>query len=203
MDMLRFHKFTIGKNCMLHEAYAMVDVCCPQHHCQNTLFGVRLSLGHAWMTDFGDPDKKEHFDWLIKYSPLHNVKPRNDVQYPAMLILTGDHDDRVVPLHSLKLIAELQYQLGKQANQVRTRLGGVALFCVAEMSLPNYEMSPQCRVSLLITVHFTCLRYLAPPVFRPIPCWLVWKSRRAMAPVNQRTSALLRWQTSLAFWPPP
>jgi prolyl oligopeptidase len=73
MDMLRFHKFTIG---------------------------------WAWVSDYGSPDRKEDFDVLRKYSPYHNIEP--GVNYPPTLITTGDHDDRVVPAHSFKYAARLQ-----------------------------------------------------------------------------------------------
>lgn len=59
------------------------------------------------MTDYGCADASAaEFETLKAYSPLHNV--RTDGKYPAFLLLTGDHDDRVVPLHTLKLVATLQ-----------------------------------------------------------------------------------------------
>jgi len=83
LDMLKFHKFTIG---------------------------------HAWRSDYGDPDVEEDFRYIIKYSPLHNVQKGN--AYPAMLLCTADHDDRVSPLHSLKHISTLQHELGAEKYQI-------------------------------------------------------------------------------------
>jgi prolyl oligopeptidase len=71
----------------------------------------RFTIGHAWTTDFGDPANGTELAAISKWSPLHNVArpgPGGSGQYPAMLLTTGDHDDRVPPLHSYKLAATLQ-----------------------------------------------------------------------------------------------
>lgn len=73
MDMLRFHKFTIGWN---------------------------------WIPEYGTSDNPDDFKNLLAYSPIHNIK--NNLNYPATLITTADHDDRVVPAHSFKYAATLQ-----------------------------------------------------------------------------------------------
>ena len=72
-----------------------------------------FTAGAGWAYDYGTSDQsKEMFDYLKGYSPIHNVKA--GVEYPATMITTGDHDDRVVPSHSFKFAAELQ------ANQAGT-----------------------------------------------------------------------------------
>ena len=85
MDMLRFHKFTIGR---------------------------------YWTGDYGDVNKPKEFEALYKISPYHNVK--EGAAYPATLVTTGDHDDRVYPAHSFKYAAALQHaQAGKAPILIR------------------------------------------------------------------------------------
>ncbi len=70
-----------------------------------------FTAGAGWAYDYGTAeDSKEMFEYLYAYSPVHNVK--EGVNYPATLITTGDHDDRVVPAHSFKFAAELQAKQG-------------------------------------------------------------------------------------------
>jgi prolyl oligopeptidase len=91
MDMLRFHKFTIG---------------------------------WAWVSEFGSSDDPSEFRTLLAYSPLHNLKP--GTRYPATLITTADHDDRVVPGHSFKFAAALQAAQSGSAPaliRIETRAG--------------------------------------------------------------------------------
>ncbi|HMQ16724.1 MAG TPA: prolyl oligopeptidase family serine peptidase, partial [Phycisphaerae bacterium] len=66
----------------------------------------KFTIGWAWVSDYGSPEDQDAFRTLYAYSPLHNLKP--GVKYPATLVLTGDHDDRVVPSHSFKFAARLQ-----------------------------------------------------------------------------------------------
>jgi prolyl oligopeptidase len=86
MDMLRFHKFTIGWN---------------------------------WIADYGSSDNPEEFKAIYAYSPIQNIKP--GLNYPATLITTADHDDRVVPAHSFKYAATLQ-EVYKGNNPVLIRI---------------------------------------------------------------------------------
>lgn len=78
----------------------------------------RFTDGEDWITDYGDPREKEHFKNLLSYSPYHNLK---SVNYPAVLVTTGDHDDRVVPAHSYKFISKLQ-ELGTGKNPYLIRI---------------------------------------------------------------------------------
>src|SRR5208282_5851620 len=66
----------------------------------------RFSAGVYWVSDYGSSDDEAQFRYLLGYSPLHNIK--SGVDYPAVLVVTSDHDDRVVPAHSFKYIATLQ-----------------------------------------------------------------------------------------------
>jgi prolyl oligopeptidase len=86
LDMLRFHKFTVGK---------------------------------GWIPEYGCADSSQtQFDYLYKYSPYHNLK--QGTSYPATMIFTADHDDRVVPAHSFKFAARLQeYHKGDHPVLIR------------------------------------------------------------------------------------
>jgi prolyl oligopeptidase len=66
----------------------------------------KFTIGWAWTSDYGSSDDPHQFEWLIAYSPLHNL--RAGVAYPPTLITTADHDDRVFPGHSFKFAARLQ-----------------------------------------------------------------------------------------------
>jgi prolyl oligopeptidase len=83
MDMLRYHKFTVGAN---------------------------------WASDYGNSDTPEGFNYLKAYSPLHTVK--KGAKYPAVLITTGDHDDRVFPAHSYKYAATMQQAVAPDAGPI-------------------------------------------------------------------------------------
>ncbi|HEY2787483.1 MAG TPA: prolyl oligopeptidase family serine peptidase [Fimbriiglobus sp.] len=85
----------------------LFGACLPAVGVMDMLRFQKFTAGRFWTDDYGSSDNKEDFEALIKYSPYHNLKP--GVKYPATLVTTADHDDRVVPGHSFKFIARLQY----------------------------------------------------------------------------------------------
>jgi len=80
----------------------------------------RYTIGHAWVSDFGTSDNKEDFERLVKISPTHNIPNTED--FPAVLVTTADHDDRVVPHHSLKYLATLQQTVTKGTRPLLGRI---------------------------------------------------------------------------------
>jgi prolyl oligopeptidase len=76
----------------------------------------RYTIGWAWTSDYGSPDHPEDFKVLHAYSQLHNLRP--GTAYPATIITTADHDDRVVPSHSFKFASALQVAQGGPAPVV-------------------------------------------------------------------------------------
>lgn len=85
----------------------LMKVAIPQVGVLDMLRYHTFTAGAGWAYDYGTAeDSKEMFEYLYAYSPVHNV--REGVEYPATLVMTGDHDDRVVPAHSFKFAAELQ-----------------------------------------------------------------------------------------------
>ena len=84
----------------------LFGVCFPEVGVLDLLRYQKFTAGFGWVPEYGNADNsKEEFDYLKKYSPVHNIKP---AKYPATMVLTADHDDRVVPAHSFKFISTLQ-----------------------------------------------------------------------------------------------
>lgn len=80
-----------------------------------------FTIGRAWTSDYGSPvESKEMFEYIYKYSPLHNIDSTK--VYPSILVTTADHDDRVVPAHSFKYTATLQSKLQNNPNPLLIRI---------------------------------------------------------------------------------
>src|SRR3546814_4308779 len=87
--------------------------------CSSDLRFDRFTAGRYWIDDYGSPDREEDFRLLHAYSPYHNIMGGKD--YPAILVTTGDTDDRVVPAHSFKYAAALQgAELGPKPRLIRS-----------------------------------------------------------------------------------
>ncbi len=129
MDMLRYHKFTIG---------------------------------WAWAVEYGRSDSAADFEYLYKYSPLHNLK--QGVNYPATIITTADHDDRVVPAHSFKFAAALQAaHAGPNPTVIRieSKAGHGA-------GKPTSKQIEEAADIWSFTMHNLDMKFIPPPVQKKV-----------------------------------
>lgn len=92
---------------VVNQAPELFGVALPGVGVMDMLRYHTFTIGHYWAVDYGTSEEsREMFEYLYGYSPVHNIK--NNVDYPAVMVTTADHDDRVVPAHSFKYIAALQ-----------------------------------------------------------------------------------------------
>jgi prolyl oligopeptidase len=137
-EVLIEHRYTSARRLAIHGASnggllvaaAMVQrpdlfaAVVPQVGVLDMLRFHRFTIGWAWTSDYGSADTAEGFEVLMRYSPLHTLTP--GAHYPATLVITADHDDRVVPAHSHKFTAALQAAQGGPAPvlaRIETRAG--------------------------------------------------------------------------------
>ncbi len=88
-------------------------VCLPQVGVLDMLRYHKFTIGWGWAVEYGSSENEEQFNYIYKYSPLHNIK--DGVEYPATMVMTADHDDRVVPAHSFKFAAQMQHSHAGEA----------------------------------------------------------------------------------------
>jgi len=105
---------------VLNQQPDICKVAFPEVGVMDMLRYEKFTIGYAWAVEYGSVKEQEHFDNLVKYSPLHTIK--NGVDYPSVLVYTADHDDRVVPAHSFKYAAALQNGQGGP-NPILIRIG--------------------------------------------------------------------------------
>ena len=101
---------------VINQRLDLFKVALPQVGVMDMLRFQRFSVGKAWISDYGSSDDPAEFKALLAYSPLHNIK--TGAVYPATLVTTSDHDDRVVPAHSFKYAATLQAKAGAGAPKL-------------------------------------------------------------------------------------
>jgi prolyl oligopeptidase len=95
----------------------------------------KFTVGWGWTVEYGSSDSLKYFEYLYRYSPLHNLKP--GTEYPATMVITADHDDRVVPGHSFKFAAALQ-SIEKGGNPALIRIETMQGHGASGMSLSKY-----------------------------------------------------------------
>jgi prolyl oligopeptidase len=101
----------------------------------------KFTCGCGWIADYGNPEEEHHFNNLLAYSPLHNI--RKGVNYPATMVCTADHDDRVIPGHSFKFAATLQEHNGQELplllyTQIQSSHSGSSLTKGLELTADIY-----------------------------------------------------------------
>ncbi len=108
---------------VMNMAPELAKVAFPQVGVMDMLRYYKFTIGRAWASDYGLPtESKKMFEYIYSYSPLNNIRCDSNRVYPATMVMTADHDDRVVPAHSFKYIATLQEKCKNNPNPLLIRI---------------------------------------------------------------------------------